>query len=429
MTKARIMVRANRELATEVNNSCAVGDHVYHSRQWLRGAHGLLQLVVSSIANSGRTAVAPPARGVDVLFAVSNPVAHGSRLALAVVGGVESSVVTPMADYRFSDSSLPAGLSFPGISARSLKGIVTMRHLAFAVTLRTRLPRRTPLRGAASRLYAEYLFVAQAIRFLTAESVVSSLGERVIVMTDFDRHTYSWPLLWSANAAGLKTITLLHGSPNDANYIPFLADYALVWGEVQRDWVAEHSPATRAIVVGRPEIGLVPLSRSVAERVVVCHSREVLSGPEATSIARHLRAFGDRGLRSVLRLHPTAREQDLDEGWSSIARLADDVVVGLDSFLDSLRASDIVVCVGSSSAVESVQLGIPTIVLADADRVLPADLEAIRATSSELLDALQNFDGATTDALLGALSSRMVAATGERASELLDDALAKIRRS
>lgn len=420
-------LRVGKGLALEVMASCAVGDHDHHSRQSVRAMFGFSQLAMGSILNLRRSTRIADA-GSDVLFVVNNPVAHGSQFARAVLESARSSRMATVSDHRLADKSIPVDLAFPGVSPRSLRAITTLERLRFAFELRRLLPRGARLLGASSRLYGEYLFAAQAIRYAAVHAIVSMLPDSTVVLTDFDRAAYGRPWIWTAGARGLETITLVHGSPNETNYVPVLARHAFVWGEVQRAWLEQRSPDTLTAIVGRPELRAPSMSRTAAERAVICHSREVLSSEESRVLSARLREFRARGLRIVLRLHPTAAEQDLDARWTAVAKLADEVITGRESFLDSLRPSDIVVCVSSSSAVEAVVSGIPTIIVADDSRVLPSDLEAIRTSSSGLLDELQK--GSTSpgvEVVLANLAGRLVAALDKEAGVLLDKALTAVR--
>ncbi|TFD79133.1 hypothetical protein E3T54_05500 [Cryobacterium sp. Sr8] len=366
----------------------------------------------------------------EVLFIVANPVAHGARLAQSVTRGVRSSTLSLVADARFSDPALAVDFAFPGISARSLKATVTVRRLRFAVAARRALPRGVGLRGSANWLYREYIFAAQAVRYAATHAAVSKLAPTTILLTDFDRSAYCRPWIWAAKRAGMATATLMHGSPNELNYIPVLADNALVWGQAQESWLAQRSPDTSTMIIGRPDLSSTRLTTAPAERVVLCHSREALTPRETQAVGAQLRAFKSRGLTICLRFHPTSAKEDLGPGWHAIAGMADEVVPGRGSFAASLRGSDIVVCVASSAAIESVALGIPTIVLAGADRSLPADLEAIRAQTPEMLEATR---GSGPVVLSGSsayvrLAAHLLAASGPAASDRLDRAVTAVRR-
>ncbi|MBC7594103.1 MAG: hypothetical protein H7288_09220 [Kineosporiaceae bacterium] len=155
-----------------------------------------------------------------MVFVVSNPVAHGARLAKAVQKWTAGSAVLTVADARFADPSLQIDAGFPGISARSLAPISSLRNLAFALHLRRRLPSGELLRGSSNCFYREYLFVAQAIRYRTLFSEVGNLSPSTVALADFDRAAYSRPWIWAAESAGLVTAMLVHGSPTVANYVP-----------------------------------------------------------------------------------------------------------------------------------------------------------------------------------------------------------------
>ncbi|WP_205759503.1 hypothetical protein, partial [Aeromonas veronii] len=73
----------------------------------------------------------------------------------------------------------------------------------------------------------------------------------------------------------------------------------------------------------------------------------------------------------------------LDSRWRSIADVADQVVSGHGSLSAELRNGDILAVVGSSSAMDALAKGGHVEVLADSDRPLPADLEALAARSED----------------------------------------------
>ena len=415
----------SRSLAVEVLESCAVGDHTFLSLPWLRAARGFQQLVMSVFQGSRPTGHhAMPAS--EILLVAANPVAHGAKLVATLRKCVLSSTFSVVADARLGAEGLSIDHSFPGVSASSLASSVTATRLIFAIKLRSKLPRGSVLVGSRSRLYREYLFIAQSMRYAACKDAVAALLPTTVLVTDYDRHTYCRPWVWAANAAGISTVTLIHGSPNEANYIPVLAQYALVWGAVQKKWIEERSTGTQVFVVGRPDLEndrVVLPSR--ASRVVMCHSREELSLDESKSLLAQLVKFRNQGYLITLRLHPSATRNDLDARWRAVADLADDIVISRDSLVASLGRSDIVVCVLSSSAVEAIAVGVPAIVVADASRNLPSDLSAIRDASPDLLREIEA--GPSSFSGLDYLASQILEATGDSAGVLLDQALSTIR--
>jgi hypothetical protein len=419
----------SRALALEVLESCAVGDHTFHSLPGLRAVRGFQQLIWSALFRT-KAATACTLPSSQVVLVAANPVAHGARLVASIRNSVRSSSFSVMADARLGAQGLLIEHSFPGISAKSLVGFVSGQRLAFALKLRLKIQRGTPLLGSKNRFYREYLFAAQAVRYAACSEAVTKMSQVTVLVTDYDRSAYARPWVWAANSIGMKTVTMMHGSPNEANYVPVLARHSLVWGAVQKQWIEHRSPGIEVQVVGRPDLQSARLSRSsTSPHVVLCHSRERLSLSETESLITNLSRFRNDGHSITLRLHPSAIAADLDDRWKRVASLAQDIVVSRGSFVSSLSSSDLVVCVASSSAVEAIAAGVPAVVIADDSRSLPSDLEAIRSSSREVLREFAAQDGVTVASTphLDTLASQILEATGARAGHLVDVALVQIR--
>lgn len=232
--------------ANEVVESLVLGDHQNLGRLPLRGAYGLAVLA-RGVFRKSDTYRLPEA---EVIHVVASAVAHGSRLTTAVAVALDGLNIVQVSDARLA--SVPV-TDFPGVGARSIGRHSTRGRLRAALRLRRTANREAVLALSRSRIYGEYLFLAQAIRYaLVAEALTSSSGVGM-VLSDFDRHAYTRPWVWTANELGLNTATMVHGSPN-SNYIPVIAKTVLVWGEVQAEWFAKHSPGTLVEIVGRPDI-------------------------------------------------------------------------------------------------------------------------------------------------------------------------------
>jgi hypothetical protein len=136
--------------------------------------------------------------------------------------------------------------------------------------------------------------------------------------------------------------------------------------------------------------------------------------------------FKNLGMTVSLRLHPSADGKHIGGGWQDAAELADEVTAGKGSFVESLRHTDVVVCVTSSSAVEAIVSGIPAVVIAESWRTLPSDLEAIRASTPDLLREIQTTGQATVrgGSALARLATKMVSFKGAEAAKDLDGVLA-----
>ncbi|WP_431863621.1 hypothetical protein [Microbacterium algeriense] len=391
----------------EIAESLTLGDHRNLDRQMVRGALGLLVVGSGLFRSSVKLGLGSP----QVVHVVASAVAHGARLTAAAGSALGALTVARVADARLSDVAVDADA--PGISPRSMRSVVNRRHVREALRIRRRAAGSVVRALSASRVYAEYLFLAQAIRYAIARDAVADLPESSVVLTDFDRHAYSRPWIWAANQRGLRTITMVHGSPN-RNYVPVLAGSVLAWGQVQADWFAARSPEVRVEIVGRPEVREVELQPAPLRRVVICHSAEELSAAEAERLIDTVGELRDRGIETSVRLHPSVPADRVAGRWADVVRAAGCVVETRDSFIESLSAGDGVICVSSTAAVEAMVIGTPVAVVADAARELPADLEALRDENpvETLTIARPTHD-----------VSRIVAATGDAAEARMAEAM------
>lgn len=379
-----------RDHARLIAASLEQGDHRGLDRKALRGAVGCGALLLGCVTPASATAGTSRVR-----FVAANPVAHGARLVTAVAGILpEDSTV--VADHRLADEALRGGEDFPSLSLQSMIRIVTWRRLGSALQLRRRL-RSIP--AGASRIFDEYLFLAQAIRFEAARDALTAGGTR-LVLVDYDRHAFSAPWVHAANSAGIATATLVHGVPNEWNYLPVLAEHVLVWGEVQESWLKSRGTQAEIHVVGRPDIASGPLRENVTARLIVSHSAERLSDGETRRLRDRIAKAGERGMDVVLRLHPSVPEKRLSDDWRSIADAADRVIAGSSSLSDDLGADDVVVAIASSSVMDALARGVQAEVLADPGRPLPADLEVLARSGErgEHLDPARHVAAVGADA-------------------------------
>lgn len=353
----------------------------------------------------------------DVVHVVANPVAHGARLSVVVSESLGSSSLVRVTDARMASTTVSVDLDAAGLSPRSMSGILSRAHLLRALRLRA---------GAGSavrpispnRLYREYLFLAQAVRYFAAEETLRAIAKSTTVLTDFDRHAYSQPWIEAAKHHGLRTITMVHGSPNVQNYVPMLADTALIWGDVQAEWLSHHSPSTVSTIIGRPDLEVRGTDAGPLQRAVICHSAETLMESELALLLSAIATMREAGVRSVLRLHPSVAVDQVTGPWATVMEQAEETVASRDSFVASLGSGDGVIVVTSTSAIEALTAGYRVLVLADPGRELPSDLEAMNIESSNTLDDFMH-DGRAASTL----GLRIVAHTGREAQERLSLAM------
>lgn len=405
-------------MAAEVAASLAIGNETSLDRQLLRAAAGFAALVGGAARRSGGTG--RPADGA-VWTVFANPVAHGVVLGSAVAEALKGLPVELVADARHASSDLRPGLSFPGLAPASMARVSGWKRLGGALQLRRALPGGALRSLPAARVYREYLFLAQAVRYLAALDAVAGAA---LVLTDFDRHNYCWPLVWAAKQHGIPTMTLVHGTPNEANYVPVLADWVGVWGQAQDSWFRRHSPDTARVVIGRPEAEEFRQPAGPLRRVIVCHSMEELSATEATALARLITGLRERGVACELRLHPKVRQQKGLGSWEPLAELAAKTELAEGNLFAKLQPGDGVVAVTSSAVVQACVAGYPVAVVADSSRVLPADVAVVALHPSPLLGLADGgHDAADAGASMADLRTSLVAFTGHASRTALRDAV------
>lgn len=350
-----------------ITESLQQGDHTGLDRKLVRGVVGWAALILGCVTPTRTRDSRSPVR-----FVVANPVAHGARLGVAVAAILPEGA-TVVTDHRLAADALTTGEDFPSLAPRSMLRVATLSRLGSALRLRREL---NAVPAGDSRIYAEYLFLAQAIRFAAARDALIASGTK-LVLVDFDRAAYAAPWIHGAKTAGIATATLVHGVPNEWNYLPVMADHVLVWGEVQAAWLRSHSTSAGIHIVGRPDVMHGPLPERTPAQLVVSHSAERLSDGEIRRVRVRIDLARTQGMEVVLRLHPSVPEDQLGDDWRSVAEAADRVVSGITSLSDGLGSDDVVVAISSSAVMDALARGVRAEVLADPERQLPVDLEVL----------------------------------------------------
>lgn len=412
----------------EIAESLKLGDHLRHDRQLLRGIATLG--IILTFSMRGKKHI-PRRRYIDMTFVVSNPVAHGSRLARAVQRALGDFRTSSVCDLRIGTRfNSTATYHFPSLTALSFFGWVNLALVVRVIKLRRAVTLAGTDYPTLSRLYLEALFLLQAIRYDLARQMVEDLPASHLWLFDFDRHAYCRPLAWWAGNLKRRTVTLVHGSPN-ANYCPTLAGHVIVWGEAQARWFQARDSKISTHIVGRPELNLTLPSASLRALRIV-HSLEALTNTERDFLIKTCEDAKRLGLKVSLRLHPSARESDLRSGWESVRALCslEDSSI---HFLDSLQSGEAIVGVCSTAVVDALASGLPAWLAADQDRELPCDLEVVRNASITLRN--QVFGGAPDIASSDCISPlddvrrHIVHATDDEAAQLFCDAISRIQSS
>ena len=414
-------------LAEEIVASLSLDDPTRGQRSSAKLLAGSLFGLASAVRRSPRRTVNAES---PVTVVIHNPVQHGARLAAALIVAGSFAPVAVLADARHAESVLGDDIrDLPGVGPRAIHGFGCISRLRVSARIRRSTPGRGFLSAAPSRIRAEVALLAQTLRYLAALET-DFTGTRLVV-TDFDRGTTARPWIWVARKAGVRVVTAVHGSLAAATYLPMLASDALVWGQVQAEWLIAQGAEVTAHVTGRADIdGRLPLGREV-DRVVICHSREELDADEQASLLALVASARAAGLAVVIRRHPSEHGM-LGATWCDLEQQCD-VVASVGSPLSGfLTPRDLVVGVASTALVDALVSGHPSAVVASPLRALPADLEAM-ARVTATVDPGLNGAGLNSAGLnreyvdaMAALSERIVNAVGPEAAQRLSETLRQI---
>lgn len=201
----------------------------------------------------------------------------------------------------------------------------------------------------------EPLLPRQLDQVVSYHRLLKRLRPRLVV-TEWDRHPRICPLVGTARAQGVPTLTQVHGVLNtEFGYTPLLADAALCWGQQQRDqFIAMGVSPERLLVTGYPRLnreqrmdgGEIRQNAGFdsAKPLVLLASNKINAELRLNLAEQFCLAMtGCEGLQAAVRLHPAedlALYQQLRRRFPSI-RFMDKGVWALD---EALAAATVVVC-------------------------------------------------------------------------------------
>lgn len=415
-------MKVGADVRADILDSLAQGDHIGRVSV-SRALVGLLLLHLYALGKAWYTRDAQASRGTvaDVVILVANPIAHGARLATAVRRAATRAglSVTTIADGRIAGPGLKVDVHFPGIGVRSVLSLADIPGLRWGWSV-FRGAESWPAQVSKNRWVRAYLVLAQTLRYRAAFDQVGDLPATVCHVADFDRAAYSRPWCWAVKAHGGTLCTLVHGSPSEATYVPFIAPWVLVWGDIQKRFVQRAGAIP--VVVGRPEIPSAVRGRG-APTAVVCHSMEDLSEAEVDRLQRAIQDLRASGYRITLKPHPRSVGVQLKgRGWPRVALLSDALAMDGQPLLSLLGNDDVVVTITSTAAADAIALGLAAFVLGDSDRRLSCDLEAIRTWNG----GRSVIDSVRPDSSLFSLRDALVAGTGGDAEILMGRVLREL---
>lgn len=343
-------------------------------RRWpaLFGLVGFCLLVLASMKCPKLPAVK------EFMIIIANPVAHGVIQAELIINTLSETQYSVVSDSAHSRLTTDAQVHFPTTSPRSLLSFGIGSSLFEALRIRMTLGYIIRNNQTRIRIYDEYLLLAQCVRYVLADRLLSLHPRIKLVITDFDRAVYSRPLIDIARNRGIPTVTTFHGSPSKTSYLPIRAETAFAWGDAQEEWLRTEAPDTRVCVVGRPSASKNSCTTAGAPRLIILNSLEVLSTHEAEKLVELITVHRAKNHQTLVRLHPKCRTSDIHQPtWHRVLDAVDNVVHSDNDLSHFLSQNDVVCGVGSTGMIDALLLDIQVVGVADSQRVLPVDLRYI----------------------------------------------------
>ncbi len=275
----------------------------------------------------------------------------------------------------------PACVDVYGVLAR-----FSPRLLPDALRLFVRLARRLPRRPLTLLLF----LLPRVISFLQAVRFYERFFETArasAVVTMCDSHWHEFTVTEAARGRGICTYTNLHGDPAVLiDLIPIASDRVFVWGERSRDHlVANGVPPDQVMISGnpkfdrvfssylprRPEIRAALLRRLdlPPERPVVTFlSSGLLSTAELTEeVAFTLFSAFAAALTlpasALVKLHPNDDSPEMYRAWMDRLGARGMGLLQKEDLFEVLAATDIAVTFHSTTGLEAIGFGIPTLVM------------------------------------------------------------------
>jgi len=250
------------------------------------------------------------------------------------------------------------------------------RYLTVAPKWVVALSQALKLAGLPRRLQPRMQthLLVEAHRYAAFYKFLVSLKPGVI-LTEYDRNSFTAPLILAARALGIPTLTMVHGMINiPFGYTPLLADRVFVWGRQGRDRMIEYGVAPeRVIVSGHPGLDRSqPVGRAEAlaragiagdKPVVLLATNPINERPRGELAEVFCKAMAERtDLVAAVRLHPSealafyARERSR---YPNIHFVENRIW----TLNEALAVADVVVCHNTSFGIEALVKRRPVVVL------------------------------------------------------------------
>lgn len=233
-----------------------------------------------------------------------------------------------------------------------------------------------------------FYMVCSVIQFIDYYNMFLNNVKVSAIMTMSDRHFNEYLITMVSRQKSIPTFTNQHGEFTDLfDYLPIISDVIFVWGERSRDHIIKNGvPPEKVVISGNPKFDRVYsdyLPRREAARgffqnkyglttdlpVVTYLSPGIFSTPEITP-ERGLELFKcfcqccQLPVNMVVKLHPYQDNIELFKSWIRDVNVSQNIpLLQMEDLFDVLTITDIAVTYHSTTGIEAIGFGIPTIVM------------------------------------------------------------------
>lgn len=195
------------------------------------------------------------------------------------------------------------------------------------------------------------------------------------VITDHDQQFENAALITSANALGIPTFTLVHGSTFPLNnYLPLKATYVLCWGALhQRQFVEAGYKADRMLLCGNPKIRettnktdrdiALPFTIPGDKLVCILASNKIDISDRLLFLRTFREAIKQTGAFGIHKMHPLETTADYTDAGMPASELEYSLDKNGISSADAIAIADVIVCHNTNFALDTLLAGKPVIIL------------------------------------------------------------------
>ncbi|MDB4513377.1 hypothetical protein N9092_03640 [Akkermansiaceae bacterium] len=214
------------------------------------------------------------------------------------------------------------------------------------------------------RIY--FLLIVQTQRLHSHRILLKSLNPK-FVLVEYDRGSWSSPLVLAAKRVGIKTFSHTHGIiSSKVAYLPLVADFLFCWGPRQKEIFESYGgPKLKIVVTGATQLSRgQPLDKcSLKKKISVdkAHKVVLFATQPMPNILKLVELFC-RGIYNqdkvvgIVRMHPSERKSD----YQRLASRYPDILFDsgeVFSFEESLSLADLVCIYNSAFGLDAIMRG------------------------------------------------------------------------